>query len=406
MCFMECLMVRHGPASVKPALRDRIGGGQAMSTKAPLRKHYRQLRRNLPAEERLRRSGEIQKRAEALPFFSRARTVHSYLSMAEEVETQPLLQKTLDAGKTACVPWIDPRTNRLMACALDSLVVPMHRDAMGIEAPRHCRAFRPEDIDIAFIPGLAFDAEGGRLGFGKGYYDGFLRGTRMVKVGLAFEEQISSEALPMGAGDVFMDFVLTEKSLHARGNGADVFLLPFEQEALLRRARAAIAARLEGRSLPADKAAENLPDAPLGLFVTLTLEGELRGCIGFIENRRPLARMAEEAAVLAATQDPRFPPMTPGELAQSEIEISMLSSARRARPEEVRVGRHGLIVSAQGVRGLLLPQVAVEHAMTREEFLGACCRKAGLPENAWKTEGVLKVETFTAQVFNEVHESS
>jgi uncharacterized protein len=137
-----------------------------------------------------------------------------------------------------------------------------------------------------------------------------------------------------------------------------------------------------------------------GVFVTLSTDGELRGCIGYPLPHKPLAEAVAEMAVAAASQDFRFDPLSPGELGRTELEISVLSLPQPVkRPEEVEVGRHGIIVAKGHNRGLLLPQVPVEHGWDRETYLRNGCLKAGLGPDEWKKGA--KIEVFTAQVFSE-----
>ncbi len=138
---------------------------------------------------------------------------------------------------------------------------------------------------------------------------------------------------------------------------------------------------------------------PLGAFVTLSQRGNLRGCIGYPEAVYPLYETIMRSGMSAALHDPRFSPVTPGELADLHIEISVLSPLRQATPEEVEVGTHGLVIERGHYRGLLLPQVPVEWGWNREEFLEDTCRKAGLPADAWREGATLY--TFTAEVFSE-----
>ena len=140
-----------------------------------------------------------------------------------------------------------------------------------------------------------------------------------------------------------------------------------------------------------------------GAFVTLESEGELRGCIGHILAQEPLAATVQQAAVSAATGDPRFPPLTLEELEKITVEISVLSPLRRITDvEEIEVGKYGLFIVAEEGSGLLLPQVATDEGWTRDQFLDALCRKAGLPEDAWRSGGTT-LYTFTAIVFGEAH---
>jgi AmmeMemoRadiSam system protein A len=114
----------------------------------------------------------------------------------------------------------------------------------------------------------------------------------------------------------------------------------------------------------------------------------------------PLWEAVRENAIAAAFRDPRFPPLGPEELDQVLIEISALTPLRTARPEDVEVGRDGVLVEHGASRGLLLPQVATEYGWSREEFLDHTCRKAGLPAGSWKDSGTV-ISLFSAEVFGE-----
>ena len=174
-----------------------------------------------------------------------------------------------------------------------------------------------------------------------------------------------------------------------------------DREALLRTARESIAARLGGRRPALPEAAGALAE-PRGAFVSLhrRADGELRGCVGLMRAEQPLLEAVARMAVAAATEDGRFPPVRADELEGLAIEVSALSALAPIRPEEVLVGRHGLLVASGSRRGVLLPQVPVEHGWDREAFLGRTCWKAGLPEDAWKRPGV-EIFAFTAEVFGE-----
>ncbi|MBN1273691.1 MAG: AmmeMemoRadiSam system protein B [Candidatus Aminicenantes bacterium] len=136
-----------------------------------------------------------------------------------------------------------------------------------------------------------------------------------------------------------------------------------------------------------------------GAFVTLKKRGQLRGCIGFIEPVAPLYQTIIQAAVYAATQDGRFPPVEPKELESLEIEISVLTTLKRIHdPSRIQVGKHGLVIAQGNKRGLLLPQVPVEQNWSREVFLRQACLKAGLPSEAWRRGAEIYV--FEAIVFH------
>jgi AmmeMemoRadiSam system protein A len=136
-----------------------------------------------------------------------------------------------------------------------------------------------------------------------------------------------------------------------------------------------------------------------GAFTTLHEAGTLRGCIGFIIAVEPLEQTIRETARAAALEDPRFPPVTEAELEKLQLEISVLSPMFAIAPQDVVVGKHGLMVSYQGRRGLLLPQVAPEWGWDRETFLEQTCLKAGLAPDQWKNGATM--EAFTAEVFGE-----
>ena len=139
---------------------------------------------------------------------------------------------------------------------------------------------------------------------------------------------------------------------------------------------------------------------PGGVFVTIPKRGDLRGCIGHVESNEPLGVVVPRCAVAAGSTDPRFPAVTPGELAAIDIEISLLGPLEPiAGPQDVVVGRDGLVVERGWHRGLLLPQVATEWGWDAEAFLAQTCQKAGLPKDAWK-QGA-KIWRFEAEVFNE-----
>lgn len=138
-----------------------------------------------------------------------------------------------------------------------------------------------------------------------------------------------------------------------------------------------------------------------GVFVTLHLQNNLRGCIGYITAATPLFDTVCEVAKLSATEDPRFYPLSASELDEVQIEISVLSPMQPINDfNQIVIGKHGLFLKHGADQGLLLPQVATEHKMNREQFLDAICNKARLPEDLWRTEK-LNLSVFTAEVFSE-----
>jgi AmmeMemoRadiSam system protein A len=204
-----------------------------------------------------------------------------------------------------------------------------------------------------------------------------------------------------------------------RAAPASIEFSPQQRRALLAIAHDAILCRVEHR--PFADTPPSLPwlAEPRGVFTTLYLPKaqpgdttsdlhrepnrdlyrELRGCVGYAVPVAPLYRAVAETALAAAFEDSRFLPVTREEALKLEVSLSVLSPLLPIHPEGVEVGRHGLIVS-QGVRrGLLLPQVPLEHGWDRETFLEQTCRKAGLPLDAWRRDAT--IEAFTAEVFSD-----
>ena len=138
---------------------------------------------------------------------------------------------------------------------------------------------------------------------------------------------------------------------------------------------------------------------PRGVFVTLYKKGELRGCIGQIAARMPLADAVETMAQEAAFGDPRFTPLRSDEWGDIKIEISVLTPLKKiGSTEDIEIGKHGIVIFRKGSLGLLLPQVATEYNWDRTQFLEHCCLKAGLPRDMWKDKET-EIYTFSADVF-------
>ena len=140
-----------------------------------------------------------------------------------------------------------------------------------------------------------------------------------------------------------------------------------------------------------------------GVFVTLHLNGELRGCIGYPLPHKIVFEAVIDNAIASAFEDPRFPPLSRDEFAAIDIEISVLTlPVEIKRVEEIAIGRDGIIISKGYNRGLLLPQVPVEQDWNLAQYLSYGCIKAGLPADEWR-KGV-RIETFQAIVFGEKKE--
>jgi AmmeMemoRadiSam system protein A len=177
-------------------------------------------------------------------------------------------------------------------------------------------------------------------------------------------------------------------------------LTPEEERACLELARQALTHYFKTGSSLRTPVKEGVLKEKRGAFVTLTVAGDLRGCIGYPLPVKPLDETIIEMAVAAASQDTRFAPLASEEMDRLRVEVSVLGLPEPiASPTDVEVGRHGIIVSKGFNRGLLLPQVPVEHAWDRETYLRHGCLKAGLGPDEWKKGA--KIEVFTAQVFSE-----
>lgn len=174
-----------------------------------------------------------------------------------------------------------------------------------------------------------------------------------------------------------------------------------QQKDLLQYVRAILEERLLGKALIAPPVLrDEVFTQKYGMFVTLTLNGKLRGCIGMIEGKATLREAAGEMAIQSAFHDPRFLPLSADELSRIKIEISILYPPQPLlQASEIKIGRDGLIMEKGYHRGLLLPQVAVEHGWDTEEFMNQTCRKAGLESFCW--ENGAKTSRFMAVVFQE-----
>ena len=192
------------------------------------------------------------------------------------------------------------------------------------------------------------------------------------------------------------------KAPHAAAAEAPFSLTGQEKAELLAVARKSVESVVREKRpyMPEVPASETL-NREYGAFVTITESGHLRGCIGYTSPVEPLYMTVRDTAALAATRDPRFPPVTAAELPQLRYEISVLSPLRRAAgAEEIQVGRDGLLIKNGRHEGLLLPQVPVEQHWDRQRFLEGTCAKAGLGANCWKDENT-DIFRFTAVVFGE-----
>jgi uncharacterized protein len=171
-----------------------------------------------------------------------------------------------------------------------------------------------------------------------------------------------------------------------------------ERLLLLRLAHDSILSALQRREISLAPPTPHLAE-PRGVFTSLHMRGELRGCVGYVFPTSAVYRAVAETARAAALEDTRFAPVTAEQAPHLQIELSILSPPQPIAPEAIEIGRHGLLITMHGHRGLLLPQVPIEHQWDGETFLQQTCRKAGLPTDAWKHGA--KIEAFTAEIFGE-----
>ena len=181
--------------------------------------------------------------------------------------------------------------------------------------------------------------------------------------------------------------------------------MSFAQEAL-QAVRRTLEEVLAGRPAPAVSFADPRFKEHCGIFVTLKKQGELRGCIGLVRGVEPLSQAIGEMAVAAATHDPRFPPVRLDELADIDIEISVLTPMSKVdNVADIKIGRDGLMLQYHGRSGLLLPQVPIEWGWDVEEFLENLCHKAGLPPGSHLQPGATLLK-FSTDIFSENRHSS
>ena len=171
-------------------------------------------------------------------------------------------------------------------------------------------------------------------------------------------------------------------------------------KAILELARQAVAEAVCQERLPEGIPQSGVFEQRCGVFVTLHMGRRLRGCIGVIEAKEPLGVSLVRCAASAALMDPRFERVRPEEMKELEIEVSLLSALQPIRPAEIEIGKHGLLVEQGWHRGLLLPQVALEHHLNKEQFLKETCHKAGLPGDAWSAADT-RIYAFTCEIVSE-----
>src|SRR5882672_2040394 len=156
-----------------------------------------------------------------------------------------------------------------------------------------------------------------------------------------------------------------------------------ERTLLLALAHDSILSVLEDREISFEPPTDHLTERR-GVFTSIYLRGKLRGCVGYVLPISSLYRAVAETARAAAFKDTRFPPVTSEEALLLDVELSILSVPQPITIEAIEIGRHGLLITMGGDRGLLLPQVPIEREWDRKTFLEQTCLKAGLPFDTWQ----------------------
>ena len=254
-----------------------------------------------------------------------------------------------------------------------------------------------KDIEELNIEKLAVDLNKGQCE---------LCGSQGVIVLMMIAKKLGAEVKILNyanSGDVTMD------KNRVVGYGAIAFSYPEndhglnkkEQNILLTIARKTLEEYISKGDIPQFEIKDKKLLGKRGAFVTLTKNGELRGCVGYIAPIAPLYKAVSDMTIAASTRDMRFPPVSGEELKNIHIEISVLSPLKLVNNvNEIEVGKHGLYISRGNYSGLLLPQVATSYMWNREEFLRQTCLKAGLSPNTWKEKGT-NIYIFSAQIFSE-----
>jgi AmmeMemoRadiSam system protein A len=175
-----------------------------------------------------------------------------------------------------------------------------------------------------------------------------------------------------------------------------------QKHKLLHLARSTIKEYISKGRIAQPEEDDPLLNKPMGAFVTLHVNGELKGCIGNITASSALFITIRDMAIAAASEDARFTPLSEEELAQAKIEISVLSPLKKvSSPDEIVIGKHGVLVRNAQTSGVYLPQVATETGWSKEDFMDSLCgSKAGMDPRSWQNGGC-EIYIFSAEVFGE-----
>lgn len=189
--------------------------GSPEETRKSIRKEITRIRGELSEESIRLRSREITQKLVELAEFRACRNILFFLSLPREVQTDEMIQKALDLGKKVFVPIVDANHRRLNISEIPGLDIEFEEKRFGVREPgwSHLKIVSPKVLDFVLVPGLAFDCKGGRIGYGAGYYDKFLKEVldHVVRVGVAFDFQVL-DSIPQTEFDVPVQKILTEKN--------------------------------------------------------------------------------------------------------------------------------------------------------------------------------------------------
>jgi AmmeMemoRadiSam system protein A len=178
-----------------------------------------------------------------------------------------------------------------------------------------------------------------------------------------------------------------------------LFLSNSDRDSLLCLARLAITEAVSRGEILGEIPAGGIFSERSGVFVSLHIGKRLRGCIGAVDPQENLGNCIVRCAAGAALQDPRFPAVRLEELSDLRVEISLLSIPFGIRPEQIEIGKHGLLIWRGNQRAVLLPQVAVRHRLNAEQFLAETCKKAQMAPDAWR-DPETSLFGFTCEIFS------
>jgi 5-formyltetrahydrofolate cyclo-ligase len=185
------------------------------SQKKAVRKHFLQVRSNISDQAIHRANQQIFESVIELEQFKSAKTIHIYASMEErnEVDTFQLIKQSLEVGKKVLLP-VMQKDAKLIHCEIDS-INSLKKNSWGVPEPVDQSPAENSNPDVIFVPMVAGDLEKNRIGYGKGYYDRFLKSVSGTKIGLLFEKQLSTKKLPTEPFDVALDLLITENQMIA-----------------------------------------------------------------------------------------------------------------------------------------------------------------------------------------------